>query len=108
MDKHTQERNFSCEICSLKFKSTNSLRIHKRRHLPVEATKPCPTCGKEFRSSAALSNHKLVHSNEKKHKCIVSAQEFFLLINLFALSISHYFIYFIHSIAPTPTNVLNH
>ncbi|XP_070490842.1 gastrula zinc finger protein XlCGF26.1-like [Chironomus tepperi] len=70
MDKHTQERNFSCEICSLKFKSSNSLRIHKRRHMAVEATKPCPICGKEFRSSAALSNHKLVHSNEKKHKCV--------------------------------------
>ena len=77
MDKHTQERNFSCDICALKFKSSNSLRIHKRRHMAVEATKPCPICGKEFRSSAALSNHKLVHSNEKKHKCIVSAQEFF-------------------------------
>lgn len=69
MDKHVQDRNFPCEICNLKFKSTNSLRIHKRRHEAIELTKQCQICMKEFRSNAALSNHKLVHTDEKKYKC---------------------------------------
>jgi KRAB domain-containing zinc finger protein len=37
--------------------------------MAVKAMKICQVCGKEFRSSAALSNHKLVHSDEKKYKC---------------------------------------
>lgn len=58
-DKHVQERNFECDICNLKFKSANSLRIHKKRHFNQEKKFICPTCGKEFFSSAALSNHKV-------------------------------------------------
>lgn len=69
MDKHTQERNYSCDICGLKFKSTNSLRNHKRRHEAIEANKQCQICKKEFRSTTALNNHKLVHSNEKRYQC---------------------------------------
>lgn len=59
MDKHIEERNYECEICHLKFKSTNSLRIHKRRHLNTDKIVVCQVCGKEFHSSAALSNHKV-------------------------------------------------
>lgn len=69
MDKHVQEKNYPCDICGLKFKSTNALRIHKRRHQATEPTVQCPICNKEFRSNTALSNHKLVHSNERKYKC---------------------------------------
>lgn len=69
MDKHTQERNHPCDVCGLKFKSTNSLRNHKRRHEAIEANKQCPICKKEFRSNTALNNHKLVHSNEKRYQC---------------------------------------
>lgn len=71
MDKHETSRNFECEICNLKFKSTNSLRIHKRRHFNQDKVVVCPiaNCGKEFHSSAALSNHKLVHSDVKRYKC---------------------------------------
>lgn len=59
MDKHVEERNYECEICQLKFKSPNSLRIHKRRHLNSDKIVVCQVCGKEFHSSAALSNHKV-------------------------------------------------
>lgn len=59
MDKHVEERNYECEICHLKFKSTNSLRIHKRRHFNQDKKIFCPICSKEFFSSAALSNHKV-------------------------------------------------
>lgn len=69
MDKHIEERNFECEICQLKFKSTNSLRIHKRRHFSQDKAVVCPICSKEFFSSAALSNHKLVHSSVKRYRC---------------------------------------
>jgi hypothetical protein len=68
-DSHTQERNFECDICQLKFKSTNSLRLHKRRHFNHDKIITCPICSKEFHSPAALSNHKLVHSNIKRYKC---------------------------------------
>lgn len=63
MDKHVEERNFECEICHLKFKSTNSLRIHKRRHFNQDKVIVCPICGKEFFTSAALSNHKVKFVN---------------------------------------------
>lgn len=69
MDKHIATRNYPCDICNLKFKSSNSLRIHKRRHEAVESTKICPICNKEFRTNSALSTHKLVHTDEKKYKC---------------------------------------
>jgi uncharacterized paraquat-inducible protein A len=54
-----EERNYECDICFLKFKSNNSLRIHKRRHFNSNKKAVCPICGKEFFSSAALSNHKV-------------------------------------------------
>lgn len=69
MDSHTQERNFECEICSQKFKSSNSLRLHKRRHFNQDKVITCQVCFKEFHTPAALSNHKLVHSNVKRYKC---------------------------------------
>lgn len=37
---------------------------------------PCPTCGKVFGSSSALAKHKLIHSNERRHKCILCAKSF--------------------------------
>ncbi|XP_072171460.1 uncharacterized protein [Diadema setosum] len=37
---------------------------------------PCPTCGKVFGSSSALAKHKLIHSNERRHKCLLCAKSF--------------------------------
>ncbi|CRL07503.1 CLUMA_CG020469, isoform A [Clunio marinus] len=69
MDKHIEERNYECNICHLKFKSTNSLRIHKRRHFNQDTIIVCSVCGKNFHSPGALSAHKLVHSDVKRYKC---------------------------------------
>lgn len=39
-------------------------------------SQPCPTCGKVFGSSSALAKHKLIHSSERRHKCILCAKSF--------------------------------
>ncbi|GFQ87091.1 mitotic deacetylase-associated SANT domain protein [Trichonephila clavata] len=39
-------------------------------------TQPCPTCGKVFSNSSALTKHKLTHSDERKYICQLCAKAF--------------------------------
>lgn len=39
-------------------------------------TQPCPTCGKVFSNSSALTKHKLTHSDERKYVCQLCAKAF--------------------------------
>lgn len=49
-------------------------------------SQPCPTCGKVFGSSSALAKHKLIHSSERRHKCILCAKSFKRQDHLWVLS----------------------
>lgn len=39
-------------------------------------TQPCPTCGKVFSNSSALTKHKLTHSDERKYVCQLCTKAF--------------------------------
>ncbi|GIX66669.1 mitotic deacetylase-associated SANT domain protein [Caerostris darwini] len=39
-------------------------------------TQPCPTCGKIFSNSSALTKHKLTHSDERKYICQLCTKAF--------------------------------
>ncbi len=39
-------------------------------------SQPCPICQKVFGSSSALAKHKLIHSSERRHKCLLCAKSF--------------------------------
>ncbi|XP_054714606.1 uncharacterized protein LOC129224210 [Uloborus diversus] len=75
------------EIKSKVIESTsNTLGLDKLKvkgARPVKATspnrpgtQPCPTCGKVFSNSSALTKHKLTHSDERKYVCQLCAKAF--------------------------------
>jgi KRAB domain-containing zinc finger protein len=55
-----------CHICGKNIKGVYSL--HLKIHENLKGFK-CNECGREFRQKIALTNHLLIHRNEKPHEC---------------------------------------
>lgn len=69
MKGHTEE-GFSCEICKEKFSSHSVLAKHKRRvHEKVAKNFICLECGSTYDSNAALREHRISHTNERRWEC---------------------------------------
>ena len=59
-----------CDICKSEFGSKSTLRLHKKRHLPVsERPFKCPECDFAFCERKELVMHSKVHSDSKEFKC---------------------------------------
>eukprot|EP00092_Neocalanus_flemingeri_P018024 GFUD01019509.1.p1 GENE.GFUD01019509.1~~GFUD01019509.1.p1 ORF type:complete len:860 (+),score=163.23 GFUD01019509.1:61-2640(+) len=56
-------RDFSCDKCAKKFKTTSNLYEHMRVHDP-EYRHPCPICKKEFKSMVGYNQHLRLHSGD--------------------------------------------
>ncbi|CAL1266686.1 unnamed protein product [Larinioides sclopetarius] len=82
----TDNTQIKPEIKNKPSESANTLVVEKLKvkgARPVKATspsrpgtQPCPTCGKVFSNSSALTKHKLTHSDERKYVCQLCAKAF--------------------------------
>jgi len=78
---HSDERKFLCQICGIGFKRNDALKQHYIIHsnsnnlgetdqldLSISVYK-CEKCDKVCRSKSALTEHILIHENQKTFKC---------------------------------------
>ncbi|XP_055621842.1 zinc finger protein 665-like isoform X2 [Toxorhynchites rutilus septentrionalis] len=76
MKGHTEE-GFCCDICKEKFSSHSVLAKHKRRvHEQVAKNYICVDCGNTYDSNAALREHRVSHTDERRWECKVCGMKF--------------------------------
>lgn len=71
---HSDEAPFKCEQCGKGFKNSSRLRIHAEMHSMSKFI--CPICGMQLNTSHSYNNHKLVHSDQRRHKCPACPKDF--------------------------------
>ncbi|KAK2899465.1 zinc finger protein 37-like [Channa argus] len=69
-----------CHVCQKAFYSQAEVKRHSREH--TEKLYRCSVCGKFLRKLSSLSQHMLLHSDEKRHGCDVCGKHFRLRQNL--------------------------
>ncbi|XP_058832077.1 zinc finger protein 665-like [Topomyia yanbarensis] len=76
MKGHTDE-GFSCAICAEKFSSHSVLAKHKRRvHEKAANNFICVDCGNTYDTNAALREHRISHTDERRWECKVCGMKF--------------------------------
>lgn len=65
---HSDERSFTCEICSKSFKTRSNLNVHIKMH-KNQRDHHCSTCKQSFFTSSHLKAHVKIHLLEKSYKC---------------------------------------
>lgn len=68
---HSDERSFTCEICSKSFKTRSNLNVHIKMHNNQRDHK-CSMCPLSFFTSSHLKAHLKVHLKETTYACKVS------------------------------------
>lgn len=74
---HNNQRDHSCTMCSLSFFTSSHLKAHLKVHLK-ETSYICevPGCGKEFIHSSSFKKHKDFHNGIKKFQCNICERKF--------------------------------
>ncbi|XP_067635457.1 zinc finger protein 721-like [Eurosta solidaginis] len=71
-DKNIRDKNeqyqYPCDICGKHFKTTWDIKQHKRIHSDEKPHK-CDFCGKRFVRTTSLSHHMRTHTGEKPYTC---------------------------------------
>jgi uncharacterized Zn-finger protein len=65
---HSDERTFTCEICSKSFKTSSNLNVHIKMH-KNQRDHPCNMCTQSFFTSSHLKAHIRVHLNMTNYEC---------------------------------------
>ena len=61
---HAKNNDIQCFVCSKKYASYRSLRMHAYLHNPILSKYRCKECGKDLNSSLSLANHRRTHLNK--------------------------------------------
>lgn len=74
---HNNQRDHNCSMCPLSFFTTSHLKAHLKVHLK-ETTYTCevPGCGKKFIHSSSFKKHQNFHNGVKNHHCNVCERNF--------------------------------
>lgn len=78
---HSEDRNYTCEICQKKFRYTHNLSQHRRTHTQ-ERRHRCEYCQGAFLTTSALKKHVMLHTGERKFKCDICTKGFITNYNL--------------------------
>lgn len=74
--RHEGIKNFICGICGAAKTRNSELKKHINFHTRAKKY-PCQTCGLVFYETSKLTRHtKVVHLNERRHKCIYCEKSF--------------------------------
>ncbi|CAG7721648.1 unnamed protein product [Allacma fusca] len=68
--KHTMDRPYVCEVCTLSFSTTSAIARHRRSHnqeKPYICTHP--KCSKMYADKKRLKEHLMAHKNQKPFQC---------------------------------------
>ena len=77
---HSNVYSHVCETCGRSFKDSKGLYNHKQIHNNKNFA--CETCGKRFLRESALNSHRLIHSGVKPYACTICWAEFRMKKNL--------------------------
>lgn len=72
---HSNERSFVCDICNSAFKQKSALRIHKLFHSD-NFPFVCTVCGKKYRRARDLKVHSWIHTGNRPYSCEVCNSRF--------------------------------
>lgn len=71
---HKDVWSFKCDSCPRTFKSKDTLRIHKKKHLGKNFL--CEECGKRFTLKSQLAFHYCTRDRFRPYKCIICGHRF--------------------------------
>jgi len=75
MRSHSDEKPYTCEICSSAFRRKHHLRDHIRIHTG-EKPYTCEICSAAFRQKHHLKDHMRIHTGEKPYTCDICSSAF--------------------------------
>lgn len=72
---HSDERPFTCDICSKSFKTSSNLNVHIKMH-KNQRDHQCTRCPQSFFTSSHLKAHLKIHLKEAIYKCVECGKSF--------------------------------
>lgn len=75
-NKHTFEKKYKCDLCTMSFTNSAQLRRHKTKHTG-ERNHICYLCGKKYLTNSDLNHHVQRHDKKLKYKCDICENKSF-------------------------------